>query len=174
MDTISDVETGNYIPEAETDDREDLWIPYIDRQWLKQLWRNEESDLSIVDRPASDSAHYPSLGDYARVGKMLRHDMSVQSIATHVAVILADVPNASWIMKAAPFPVVEVEPVIGELYHVYKDHVRVSNRSEAVNASKSFERDFVGKFTMTGSSERRRHDSPPPSPRMKKRRVKTW
>jgi hypothetical protein len=167
-DTIEDVEAGHHW--AKPTDPQSWWITYIDRRWLQRTLHDREVEL-VGSASSSDSMQC----DYAGVRKTLTLDFPARRVAAYVAVILADVASASWIMDAAPFPPVPRRPLAGEMYHVYKDHVKVSTKMQAVMASKTFERSFVGIFATTASTKRRRDDSPPPSPQPpKKRRVSSW
>lgn len=102
---------------------------------------------------------------------MVKFDVPIRRLATHVAVILADVASASSIMEAAPFPPVQRRPRDGEMYHVYKDHVKFGTSLNAVLKTKTFERDFVCTFATPASAKRRRDDSPESSSCPKKRRT---
>lgn len=166
-DTIADVEAGHHW--AKPTDHQSWWIAYIDRRWLHRTLHDRELDLT-----GSASSSDGMQCDYTGVRKTLTLDFPARRVAAYVAVVLADVASASWIMDAAPFPPVERRPQAGEMYHVYKDHVKVSTKMQAVMASKRFERSFVGTFATTTSAKRRRDDSPPPSPGPKKRRVSSW
>ncbi|ROV90498.1 hypothetical protein VMCG_09797 [Cytospora schulzeri] len=171
-DTIEDVEAGHHW--AKPCDHQSWWMEYIDRQWLQRALHEYEHEQQ-VDLVGSASSSSDGLGcDYIGVRKILTLERPTRRVAAYVAVILADVASASWIMNAAPFPIVPHRPCAGEMYHVYKDHVKVSTKAKAVSGSKAFERSFIGTFATTASTKRRRDDSLPPSPKPKKRRAYSW
>lgn len=135
------------------------WAKYIDTKWLEQaIW--------LQDLDTRFPLKTPRLPPCNEIGmrSMLRLQKPVQRPAHNVAVILADVQCASWIMESEPFPVVERAPQVGELYHMYKDHVRISMETDAILATRSFEGVILGTFATSASQQRRLGDHPYFSP----------
>lgn len=123
------------------------WMKYIDRAWLEGVLYHADVDQSFESTP-STSKHATDAGhDYAGICHLLTFEGKARQ--NTVAVILADVDNASWIINGAPFPTVKRQPRTGEMFHIKED-------------TKTFDRSFLGTFETKGALKRRRVASPPP------------
>lgn len=143
--TIVDAKTGHHW--AKPKSPETRWMNYIDRAWLENVLYQADDQTSAptpsTSNHATDAGH-----DYVGIRQLLTFEGKVRQ--NTVAVILADVGSASWIINAAPFPTVKREPRTGEMFHVEED------------AAKQVSRSFLGTFETKGALKRRRVASPPP------------
>ncbi|KAG6359046.1 hypothetical protein INS49_012566 [Diaporthe citri] len=148
-DTIVDAKTGHHW--AKPNSPEARWMKYIDRAWLEGvLYHADDADDKTPASTPSSSKHVTDAGhDYAGIRQLLSFEGKVRE--NTVAVILADVDSASWIINAAPFPTVKRQPRTGEMFHV-EDNI----------VTKTFKRSFLGTFETKGALKRRRVASPPP------------
>lgn len=145
-DTIADVESGNHRSKPDSNDTQ--WIKYIDRAWLEQILYFHELGKGGL---SSESKEHGKTGyDYAGMREMFTQK-SADRMAS-LAVVLADVANASWIINSKPFPTVRLQPRTGQMFSVKKDVYHLA----------TFSRTFLGTFATTGALKRRRVDSPPP------------
>lgn len=148
-DTIVDAKAGHHW--AKPNSPEARWMKYIDRAWLEGvLYHADDADDENSASTPSSSKHATDAGhDYAGIRHLLSFEGKVRE--NTVAVILADVDSASWIINAAPFPTVKRQPRTGEMFHVKEDVM-----------AKTFNRSFLGTFETKGALKRRRVASPPP------------
>lgn len=145
-DTIVDAKAGHHW--AKPNSPQVRWMQYIDRAWLEGVLYHADDQTSAStpssSKDAADAAH-----DYAGIRQLLTFEGKVRQKT--VAVILADVDSASWILNAAPFPTVKREPRTGEMFHVKDDGV-----------TSTVSRSFFGTFETKGGLKRRRVASPSP------------
>jgi hypothetical protein len=145
-DTIVDVGTGHH--RAKPNSPEVRWMKSIDRAWLESILYYAD-DQSPTSSPSSET-DAPNAGkDFAGIRDLLTFEGKVRE--NTVAIIMADVESASWIINAAPFPTVKRQPRAGEMFHLKHDFL-----------SKTFNRSFVGTFEAKGAVRRRKAVSPPP------------
>lgn len=149
-DTIVDARAGHHW--AKPNSPEARWMKYIDRAWLEGvLYHADDADDETSTPTPSSSKHATDAGhDYAGIRHLLSFEGKVRE--NTVAVILADVDSASWIINAAPFPTVKRQPRTGEMFHLKEENIM----------AKAFNRSFLGTFEIKGASKRRRVASPPP------------
>ncbi|KAJ4415281.1 putative DNA helicase ino80 [Gnomoniopsis sp. IMI 355080] len=144
-DTVADVESGNHRSKPGSNDTQ--WIKYIDRAWLEQILYFH--DLG-EDGSSSESKEHDKTGyDYAGMREMFTQRGATRTRS--VAIVLADVANASWIINSKPFPTVEQQPRTGQMFGLQKDIYHPTD----------FSRTFLGTFATIGALKRRRADSPP-------------
>ena len=141
-DTIVDVGSGHH--RAKPNSPEVRWMKSIDRAWIESVLYNAD-DQSPTSTPDTTTAG----NDYAGIRDLLAFEGKVRE--NTVAVILADVDSASWIINAAPFPTVKRQPRAGEMFHVKHDFM-----------TKTLNRSFLGTFETKGALKRRKAVSPPP------------
>lgn len=145
-DTIVDVGTGHH--RAKPNSPEVRWIKSIDRAWLESVLYNAD-DQSPASTPSSNTDTTNAGNDYAGIRDLLTFEGKVRE--STVAVILADVDSASWIINAAPFPTVKRQPRTGEMFHLKHNYV-----------DKTYDRSYLGTFEAKGALKRRKGTSPPP------------
>lgn len=145
-DTIVDVGAGHH--RAKPNSPETRWMKSIDRAWLESVLYDAD-DQSRESTPSSNTDTANAGNDYTGIRQLLTFEGKVRE--NTVAVILADVGNASWIINAAPFPTVKRQPRTGEMFHVKHDFM-----------NKTFNRFFLGTFETKGATKRRRAVSPAP------------
>lgn len=146
-DTIVDAGAGHHWAKPNTPQAR--WMKFIDRAWLEGVLYHYADDQTPTSTPSSSQNAADSGHDYAGIRHLLTFEGKVRE--NTVAVILADVNSASWIINAAPFPTTKRLPRTGEMFHVKGDAI-----------SKSFQRSFLGTFETKGAQKRRRVASPPP------------
>lgn len=145
--TIVDTKTGHHW--AKPNSPEARWMKYIDRAWLEGVLYHHEDDGTSASTPSSSKPAADVGHDYKGIRHLLSFEGKVRE--NTVAVILADVDSASWIINAAPFPTVKRQPRTGEMFHVKEEFL-----------NKTFSRSFLGTFETKGALKRRRVASPPP------------
>ncbi|KAG8168358.1 hypothetical protein KVR01_001107 [Diaporthe batatas] len=145
-DTIVDVGTGHH--RAKPNSPEARWMKSIDRAWLENVLYNAD-DQSPASTPSSNTDTTTAGNDYAGIRELFTFEGKVRE--STVAVVLADVESASWIINAAPFPTVKRQPRTGEMFHIKHNHM-----------DKSYNRSFLGSFEVKGALKRRKGTSPPP------------
>lgn len=146
-DTIVDTGSGHHW--AKPNSPEAQWVKCIDRAWLEGILYEYANDHDSASTPSSDIPTTSAGHDYAGIRQLLTFEGKVRE--NTVAVILADVDNASWIINAAPFPTVKRPPRTGEMFHIKHDGL-----------AKTFNRSFLGTFETKGALKRRRVASPAP------------
>ncbi|KAJ0118991.1 hypothetical protein J7T55_013226 [Diaporthe amygdali] len=145
-DTIVDAGTGHHW--AKPDSSEAQWMKWIDRAWLEGVLYDAD-DHTTASAPSSSKPTTNAGRDYAGIRHLLSFEGRVRE--NTVAVILADVDSASWIINASPFPTVKRQPRAGEMFHMKEETV-----------GRTFTRSFLGTFETKGALKRRRVSSPPP------------
>lgn len=144
-DTITDVESGHHRAKLNTPETD--WVDYIDRAWVEKiLYYKDDQGSSLKTAEHGKMDH-----NYAEMRGMLTHNGRIRSKT--VAVILADLDNASWIINSSSFPAVKRQPRAGEMFSLKTEHFGTGGK---------FLRTFEGIFATTGGLKRRRVDSPPP------------
>ncbi|KAL1875426.1 hypothetical protein Daus18300_003165 [Diaporthe australafricana] len=144
-DTIADVGSGNHWANPRSPEAQ--WIKYIDRAWLEANVYYAD-DASHEKIRGSVPMTHPDDVDWEDMRLLLSLNV-ISAEEDTVAVILADVDSDSWIIDAEPFPAVERNARVGEMFHMMFEN-------------NEWKRSFMGTFETKGTERRRRVGSVPP------------